>query len=78
MSGAREQRLKVSGNPSQYGTLQRFVDEQALFRTMVRNSKLPWIEVDVSDNNVLKAVDAIAEWMSSVGGLWAKEDAASP
>lgn len=78
MAEAREQRLKVSGNPSQYGNLQRFVDEQTLFRQIIKHSKLPWIEIDVSDNNVHRAVDSIAEWMSSVGGLWAKEQASTP
>jgi len=75
MTEAREQRLKVSGNPSQYGNLQQFVEEQSLFRKIIRNSKLPWIEVDVSDNNVPGAVERIAGWMESVGGLWAKEEA---
>jgi len=78
MAEAREQRLKVSGNPSQYGNLRHFVEEQTLFRKMVRHSKLPWIEIDVSDSNVSRAVDSIADWMSSVGGLWAKEEAATP
>ena len=74
MAEAREQRLRVSGNPSQYGNLHRFVDEQELFRSIIRHSKLPWIEIDVSDNNVPRAVDSIADWMSSVGGLWAHEE----
>lgn len=78
MAAAREQRLKVSGNPSQYGNLQHFVDEQELFRRLIKHSKLPWMEIDVSDNNIPKAVDAIAGWMSEVGGLWAKEENKSP
>jgi regulator of PEP synthase PpsR (kinase-PPPase family) len=78
MAEAREQRLRVSGNPSQYGNLQRFVEEQTLFRKIIRHSKLPWIEIDVSDNNVLRAVDSIAEWMNSVGGLRAKEEPTTP
>ena len=78
MTDAREQRLKVSGNPSQYDNLRAFLDEQALFRQMVRNSKLPWIEIDVSENSVVRAVETIADWMNSTGGLWVREGTGHP
>ncbi len=67
---ARAERLKVSGNPSQYDNLQAFIDDQALMRRLVSESCLPTLTLDISDNNVPKAVEAIADWMAVSGGLW--------
>ena len=67
---ARKERLKVSGKPSQYDSLQIFIDEQDLFRQLVRESKLPSFTVDVSDNNVPSAVEKIADWLEQMGGLY--------
>jgi hypothetical protein len=58
--GARRERLKVSGMPSQYDDLGRFVREQELFRSLVGASRLPVVRVDVSDGDVARAADAIA------------------
>jgi hypothetical protein len=69
---ARNERLKVSGNPSQYDDLQKFIDEQENFRDAIHRSILPTLELDVSDNNITNAVEKIADWMESSGGLWAK------
>ncbi len=69
---ARAARLKVSGNPSQYDDLQVFVQEQALMRRLASESILPRLEVDISDNDVVGAVERIADWMEHTGGLWAK------
>ncbi len=69
---ARAERLKVSGNPSQYDDLQVFIAEQELMRKLVAQSILPVFEVDMSDNNVPRAADQIAEWLTETGGLWAK------
>ena len=68
---ALEKRLRVSGNPSQYQDLQKFIDEQDHFRKMVRQSSLISFEVDVSDNDIKSATDKIAIWMKETGGLWA-------
>jgi hypothetical protein len=68
---ARAERLKVSGKPSQYDDLSIFVAEQKLMRKLVSQSVLPTLEVDVSDNNVPKAADRIADWLAETGGLWA-------
>ena len=68
---ARAERLKVSGKPSQYDDLSVFVAEQELMRKLVGLSVLPTLAVDVSDNNVPKAVDRIADWLTETGGLWA-------
>jgi hypothetical protein len=69
---ARNERLKVSGNPSLYDDLQKFIDEQERFRDAIHQSLLPTLELDVSDNNITNAVEKIADWMGSTGGLWAK------
>lgn len=69
-AAAREERLKVSGNPSQYDDLQVFVDEQKLLERLVGESTLPTFVVDVSDNDVAGAVERIADWMERTGGLY--------
>lgn len=70
---ARAERLKVSGNPSQYDDLQRFVAEQDLMRRLVAESTLPVLEVDISDNNIPRAVERIAGWLEANGGLYFPE-----
>ena len=69
-AAAREERLKVSGNPRQYNDLSGFVEEQALMKRLVAESRLPRLELDISDNDVPGAVENIADWMESSGGLW--------
>lgn len=67
---ARAERLKVSGNPSQYDNLQLFVEEQKLIRRLAGESILPVFELDISDNDIEAAVEKIADWMESTGGLY--------
>lgn len=69
-AAARAERLKVSGNPSQYDDLQRFVIEQELMRRLVNESILPVLELDVSDNDVAAAADRIANWLEETDGLY--------
>jgi hypothetical protein len=69
---AREERLKVSGNPSQYDNLDKFIAEQEVMRRLVGESLLPVLELDISDSNVGRAADRIADWLESTGGLYAK------
>ena len=69
-AAAREERLKVSGNPSQYDNLDVFIEQQELMRRLVRESMLPVLEVDISDNSIPAAVERIADWMESTGGLY--------
>ena len=69
-AAAREERLKVSGNPSQYDNLDVFIEQQELMRRLVRESLLPVLEVDISDNSIPAAVERIADWMESTGGLY--------
>ncbi len=69
---ARAERLKVSGNPSQYDNLQVFIDEREAMRKLVSQSILPTLEIDISDGDVARATDRIADWMTETGGLWAR------
>jgi len=69
---AREERLKVSGKPSQYDDLSAFINEQKLMKRLVAESSLQTLELDVSDNNIKNAVEKIADWMEETGGLYAK------
>jgi hypothetical protein len=69
-AAARTERLRVSGKPSQYEDLEPFVKEQELFRRCVRESILPSVELDVSDGDVSRAADRIADWLEETGGLY--------
>lgn len=66
---ARQERLKVSGNPSQYDDLTKFIREQEVLEEFLAQSRLPVLRVDVSDNKVPKAVETIVDWMEATGGL---------
>ena len=66
----RARRLQVSGNPGQYADLGRFIREQDEFRALVRESRLPSIEIDISDDDVAGATDRIADWLEATGGLY--------
>ena len=69
-AAAREERLKVSGKPSQYDDLNLFVEEQKLIKRLVAESVLPKFELDISDNDIPGAVEKIADWMEQTGGLY--------
>jgi hypothetical protein len=69
-AAARQERLKVSGKPDQYSDLQAFVREQELIKRLVNESMLPKLDLDISDNDIPRAVEKIADWMESTGGLW--------
>jgi thymidylate kinase len=69
-AAAREQRLSVSGNPSQYDNLQVFVDEQESMRELVGKSTLPVLALDISDSSVANAAENIADWLEQTGGLY--------
>ena len=68
---ARAKRLEVSGKPSQYDDLAPFMREQELLRAMARDSRLPVLELDVSDDDIAAACGKVADWMTGTGGLWA-------
>jgi hypothetical protein len=69
-AAARRERLKVSGNPSQYDDLEIFVREQALMQELIGASTLPVLQLDISDNDIANAVDTIADWLEQTGGLY--------
>lgn len=68
---ARAERLKISGNPTQYDDLAPFIEEQALLRRLARESRLPALELDVSDADPGRGADAVADWLAETGGLYA-------
>jgi len=68
---ARAERLIHSEDPSQYVDLQAFVQEQELMRRLARESRLSTLELDISDNDVVRAADHIVAWLENTGGLWA-------
>ena len=68
-SEARQERLRVSGNPSQYDDLGKFVDEQQRMQELTSASILPCRTVEVSDGDVPRIVHDIEAWMSETGGL---------
>ena len=71
-AAARRERLKVSGNPRQYDDLSVFIAEQEDFRREIARTRLPLIELDMSDLTVPAASDRIADWLEATGGLRAQ------
>jgi hypothetical protein len=67
---ARTERLKVSGNSSQYDDLAPFIREQELMRELIAKSLLPSLTLDVTDNNIPAAVERAADWLEATGGLY--------
>ncbi len=74
-AAAREERLRVSGKPSQYDNLEVFIAEQELMRRLVADSLLPTVTIDVSDGAVDRVADEIANWLETTGGLYAPAEA---
>ncbi|HEX3073236.1 MAG TPA: hypothetical protein VHP30_06445 [Ignavibacteriales bacterium] len=68
---ARAERLKVSGNPGQYDDLSLFIKEQEAMKNLIQTSMLPYLEIDISDNDINRAADNIADWLEETGGLYA-------
>jgi hypothetical protein len=66
---AREERLHVSGKPSQYGDLDVFIREQDCMAQLVEQSILPKMTFDISHNSIPLAVERIADWLEATGGL---------
>ena len=60
----------VSGKPDQYDDLEVFVREQALLRELAAQSRLPRLELDVSDDDVDAAADRVADWLEATGGIF--------
>ena len=69
-AAAREERLKVSGNPKQYDNMQIFLEEQEDLRILVKRSILPVLSLDVSGGNIQQLSDTVADWMERTNGLY--------
>ncbi len=69
---AKQERLKVSGNPKQYDNLHIFLEEQEILRELVDKSILPKLYLDVSGVSIPELTDSIADWMEISGGLYSK------
>ncbi|MFX1284084.1 MAG: hypothetical protein ACFFB5_10535 [Promethearchaeota archaeon] len=61
---ARDERIKISGNPKQYDDLTVFINEQDEFRSAISESILPHHEIDVSDDDLDRVCDEIADWLA--------------
>lgn len=70
---AKAERLKVSGNPAQYDDLQVFIKEQEVMRQFAEASLLETLWLDISDDNVVSAVEQVADWMEQTGSLYMAE-----
>ena len=70
---ARNRRLKISSNPSQYEDFNIFIREQEVMQEFVDASLLPRLVVDVTDNRVDRIVNQIANWLEATGGLTAPD-----
>jgi hypothetical protein len=70
-AAARAERLPVSGKPDQYDDLDVFIREQELLQELAGTSRLPLLELDVSDDDVAGATERIADWLDATGGLYA-------
>ncbi len=69
-AAAREERLKVSGNPSQYDDLSIFIKEQEFIESLVARSILPTLILDVSVQDIPALSNTVADWMEERGGLY--------
>jgi hypothetical protein len=80
-AAAREERIKVSGNPGQYDELSPFIEEQESFRKLARSSRIPFLELDVTGRDTRDLAGSIADWLEESGGLYmpdAEEEAPLP
>jgi hypothetical protein len=69
-AAAREERLKVSGNPKQYDNMQIFLEEQEDLRLLVNRSILPVLSLDVSGGSIEQLSNTVADWMEQTNGLY--------
>jgi thymidylate kinase len=70
---AKQERLKVSGNPKQYDNINIFFEEQQMLSELVEKSILPKLYLDVSSNNIKSLSNSVADWMEQNCGLFSKQ-----
>ena len=68
---ARAKRLPISGRPDQYDDLLLLIRQQALLRDLASRSRLPVLELDMTDGDLDQGCTAVADWLERTGGLWA-------
>ncbi len=67
---ARKERLTYSENPFRYDDLDRLIADQECVRRLVAESRLPTLEIDVSDDNIPRVASEILDWVEESGGFW--------
>lgn len=75
---ARNERLKISGNPSQYEDLARIIREQDELYRAFCDSQLEKLMLDITDTTVAVAADEIVTWLERSGALWIDDNLAKP
>ena len=75
---ARQRRLKISSNASQYDDLTLFIREQQILQELVKKSVIPSLTINVTDYSLDEQVDCIADWLEATGGLNATETPPEP
>lgn len=70
---ARAERLKVSGNPSQYDDLSIFLKEQEWMDRRAARAKIPVYTLDVSHGTPEDHANQVADWLEQTGGLWMEQ-----
>ncbi len=68
---ARAERLKVSGNPAQYDDLDVFVREQQIFETVLAETRLPLLRIDITGRGIPSVVEEIADYLHGTGRIYA-------
>jgi len=69
---ACEERLKVSGNPSQYDDLSKFAREQEYLHFLADRSLLRVLKLDVTSGDLPDLANQIADWLEQTDGLYAE------
>jgi len=69
---ALDERLRISGMPAQYESVETYMGEQEEYRRLAAESILPVLVLDVSDGDVGAATENIADWMERTGRLRAE------
>jgi regulator of PEP synthase PpsR (kinase-PPPase family) len=68
---ARRERLKVSGNPSQYDDLGVFIQEQREIQALAGQSLLPLLRVEIAGKRVADIAEEIESYLKQSGRLYA-------
>lgn len=64
---ARAARLVYSETPERYNDLNTFIQEQDVLRRLIAESKIPSLELDVSDDDVASAANRVIDWIQATG-----------